>query len=83
MAAYTKICSFELRRCQDAHAPKLGGQTAAYQQMPTSPLEDANSHLCCRVGVGIMSLCRRLMYGMITAVLCEFVAQELSTLVAV
>ena len=83
MASYTKICSFQLCCCQDAHAPKLGGQTAACQQVSTSPLQNTNSHLCCGVGVRVVSLRRRLVNGMVTTVLRELCAQELSAAVAV
>ena len=51
--------------------------------MSTSSLEDANSHLCCGVGVWVVSLRRRLVDSMVTTILREIVAQELSALVAV
>ena len=63
--------------------PILGRQSAADQQMTTSPLQDANSHLCGGVGVRVVALRHRLVDRMFLTVLREFIAQKLSSLVAV
>ena len=79
MSTDSCVRTLELSSRKHSHSPKTCRQSTANQKIPGPALQDPHSKLCCGIRVGIVTLGRGLVDGMISTILCELLVHELTT----
>ena len=79
MSTDSCVRTLELSRRKHSHFPKTCRQSTANQKIPGPSFQDPHTELCCGVRVGVVTLGRGLVDGMISTILRELFVHELTT----